>query len=169
MADRCIYINPSDGVLRAIAARMRAEDVIESEATGYSEPFAALVSSRDASSFCMAAASADDAGEILGVGGLVTREDFNGMAIPWAILTDAGSRRKRWVVRESRRWIGQWSQSYELRNGVHAANQHGIDFVRMLGFAVADVPYHHQKTGADFLLFAMPKAKTLEVPLCASS
>lgn len=165
---RCVYIEPSDEVLRVVAARMRAADQIEAVALGHVDPLAALVASRDASSICHAVASMDDEAAVLGVGGLVTHEDFHGVAVPWAILTDAGARRKRWIVREARRWIAEWSERYTLRNGVHASNRKGIDFVEVLGFEVAEEPFRIEETGAEFLIFALPKVRVVEVPLCAS-
>lgn len=168
-ADKCVYIEPSDEVLRVMAARMRPEDAREAIALGHATPFDALASSRDASSVCMAAAGLDAAGDLWAVGGLVTHEEFNGVAVPWAILSDAGARRKRWIVREARRWIRQWAREWELRNGVHALNQRGIDFVRVLGFEICEEPFQHEATGAEFLIFSMPREKVVEVPLCASS
>lgn len=162
-ARECVYIEPTDDVLRLVAGRMNEADVRESQAIGFEEPLHALRFSRDSSVFCMAAAAQD--GEVLGVGGLVTRDD---LGIPWAILTQAGARRKRWVLREARRWIADWSQRYELRNGLHAQNAKARALVEVLGFELAAEPYRHELTGEEFFLFAMPK-KPVGVPLCASS
>lgn len=166
---RCTYIEPSDDVLRVVAARMRPEDVAEALALGFSTPLTALEVSREQSSLCIAAASSDDQADVLGVGGLITRAEFGGVAVPWAILTEAGARRKRWVMREARSWLSAWSQQYELRNGVHAENRRGREFVEALGFVIRDEPYRHEATGAEFLFFAMPRSAPMGVPLCASS
>lgn len=168
-ARSCVYVEPTDEVLRLVAGRMSEADVLEARAIGFEEPFHALRFSRDSSLFCMAAASQDEEAAVLGVGGLVTREDFGSVAIPWAILTHDGARRKRWVLREARRWIADWSQKYELRNGLHAQNERARALVEVLGFELAAEPYRHELTGEEFFLFAMPRVKSVEVPLCASS
>lgn len=169
MRDRSHYIAATDDVLRVVSERMREEDVREAAALGFSDPLAALIYSRDASTLCHAAVSYDEDATVLGVGGLITREEFGSVGIPWAILTAEGTRRKRWVVREARYWIGLWRERYELRNGVHALNMRGRALIEILGFEIADEPYRHEETGAEFLLFSMPRAKNVEVPLCASS
>lgn len=159
----------TDAVLRVIAERMHEADVLEAAALGFASPFDALVRSRNASSFCLAAVTSDEEAELLGVGGLITADDWQGVAVPWAILTDAGARRKRWVLREARHWIGIWRQSFELRNAVHATNARGRALVEVLGFRIESDPYRHETTGEPFLFFTMSQAKRREVPVCASS
>ena len=161
----CVYIEPSHDVLLALAARMREADIAEAKATGYSSGYEALVGCVSQSMKCLAAAACDT-GDLLGIGGLMVTNVPKGYGVPWGTLTEEGALRKRWIVRESRRWVREWSMDYELVNAVHAKNELAIDFIEMLGFVVERDPVILEGTGEAFFRFAMSRKGTRA---CASS
>ena len=152
MADRVIYTDPDDVDLAWVSVNVRKEDEDEVIALGFGSVFEGLVASRDRSHFCKMATSQD--GLVLGVGGLMVFQNAPGYAMPWAIVTIDGLSRKRWLVRECRQWLDEWSKVWTLTNSVHDANTTAIDFIAMLGF---DFIPHEVPADHPFRLFVMPR------------
>ncbi len=130
-----------------LAQTMRAGDVAECVAFGYSDALDALVTAVAFSTEAWTVRFDDEIAAMLGV------TEAHGGAILWCLTGEVVERAKLTFMRSSHRLVNALLTKYRrLANLVDARYQRAIDWIECLGFTVGAV-VAHPETGAPCRLF----------------
>lgn len=119
-----------------LAPMLRAQDHAEVIALG-AEPEAALLESVRTSREALTARTGD--GRIICMGGVCPATLIGQTGVPWLLGTDLVPEYRRPFLRETRRMVGRWQETFPiLRNVVDARYGEAIRWLRWLGFEIGE-------------------------------
>jgi len=129
------FTTPTEHDIQHVAAHMRAADVAECQACGFTDMAAVLRDEVAISVLCWAVRIDGEPACLLGVAPLAGLLGETG--VPWLLGTELVTRNRRAFIRTSRAYIGRMHTAFEhLLNFVHAENTQAVRWLKHAGFAV---------------------------------
>lgn len=141
------FVPASPAHIGTLAARMREIDRLECSLMGHSPKEALRMSMR----YSTLAYTAKVDGRAEAMFGVSTVSLLTGEGSPWLLMTDAGAKQAKALVRDGRRYSVLFQTVFPtLRNLVHADNHVAIRWLRRLGYGIGGTV---EMSGHRMLLF----------------